>query len=406
MTTLDQKTVANLKLDGLKTKKGEAITDLIFFDDDLHGFGVRLRYDSNGRLCKTWCVQYRHEGKQRRQNIGKFPRMNAATARTKAGAWLNKVHDGTDPAGERQAERVANKLTFSKAVEQYLAVKKREGTVRDSSYSNIELYLTGKYFASFHTKPVSKVTQSDVSTALNAIATTPSRSQAQAKLHAFYVWAVMEGHAPENPVAKTKKVKEGKARDRVLSEDEIRTVWNCCKDDDLGRIIKLLLLTGCRADEIGGLQWSEVNLDAGTITLPPKRTKNGRTHTLTLPPLALQIIQQVEQRPGRVHLFGRWTDSGFTNWARARSTLGDGLAHWTIHDLRRTAATGMAEIDVEPHVIEAVLNHVSGHKGGVAGIYNRASYAKQMKIALARWADHVESIVTGTARKVVTLRAS
>ena len=399
MTTLDQKTVAALTLDN-------GVRDFIFRDGDLHGFGIRVRFDQKGRLCKTWCVQYRHDGKQRRQNIGKFPRMNAATARTKAGAWLNKVHDGTDPAGERAAERLATKLTFSKAVAEYLAVKQREGEIRDSSYDNIKGYLTNpKFFGSFHTKPVGKVTQSDVSTALNAIPTAPSRSQAQRKLSAFYVWAMMEGHAPENPVAKTKTVKAGPGRDRVLSEDEIRIVWNALEDDDFGAVIKLLLLTGCRADEIGGLRWSEVDLDNGTITIPGERTKNRRTHSLTLPPLALQILQQVEQVPGRIHLFGKWTDSGFTNWARARGTLRDGLAHWTVHDLRRTAATHMCELGIEPHVVEAILNHVSGHKSGVAGIYNRASYAKQMRTALVLWADHVRAIVDGGARKVVPLRA-
>jgi integrase len=397
MTTLDQKTVAALTLNGDER-------DHIFRDDDLHGFGIRVRFDQKGRLCKTWCVQYRHDGKQRRQTIGKFPRMNAATARTKAGAWLNKVHEGTDPAGERQAERVANKLTFSKAVEQYLAVKKREGEVRDSSYSNIELYLTGKHFASFHAMPVSKVTHSHVSTALNAIPTAPSRSQAQRKLSTFFTWAVMEGHAPENPVARTKAVKAGPSRERVLSEDEIRIVWNCCKDDDIGRIVKLLLLTGCRGDEIGQLKWSEIDLDRGTLSLSGERTKNGRPHMLALPPLALQIINQIPKRDGRDFLFGV-SAGGFTNWKGGRERLGDGLKHWTFHDLRRTAATQMCELGIEPHVVEAILNHVSGHKGGIAGIYNRASYAKQMRVALALWADHIAHIVDGSARKIVPFHA-
>jgi integrase len=387
MTTLDQKTVANLKLDGDDRER-------IFRDDDLHGFGIRVRFDSNDRLCKTWCVQYRIDGKQRRQNIGKFPRMNAATARTKAGAWLNKVHEGTDPAGERQAERVANKLTFSKAVAEYLAVKRREGEVRDSSYGLIELYLTGKYFESLHSMPVSKVTNSHVNTALNAIATAPSRSQAQRKLSTFFVWAVMEGHAPDNPVAKTKTVKAGAARERVLTEAEIRTLWNCCKDDDLGRIIKLLLLTGCRAREIGGLRFSWLDLDKGTMTIPGEYTKNGREHKLTLPALALQIIKEIPKRDGRDFLFGQWAE-GFTNWKDARDRLADGLPQWTIHDLRRTAATHMAELGIQPHIIEACLNHVSGHKGGIAGIYNRASYKEPMAKALERLADHAQRIVTG-----------
>jgi integrase len=251
-----------------------------------------------------------------------------------------------------------------------------------------------------HNKPLAKITQSDVEQCLDAITKKPTRWAAQKKLSAFYVWAVRKGHAPANPVANCEQVKL-KDRERVLSEDEIRTVWNALKDDDLGRIIKLLLLTGCRADEVGQLRWSEID-DSGTLTLSPERCKNGRTHALPLPPLALQIIKEVEKHDGRDFLFGK-TAQGFTYWARQRHTLTKiiGVAHWTIHDCRRTATTHMAELGIEPHIIEAILNHASGHKSGVAGIYNRASYAKQMKVALARWADHLQSIVTGTASKVV-----
>lgn len=396
MTTLDQKFVTALTLDGDDR-------DHIFRDDDLHGFGIRVRFDQRGRLCKTWCVQYRIDGKQRRQTIGKFPRMNAATARTKAGAWLGKVHDGTDPAGEREAAKKADALKFHIAVEQYLA--KQRSDVRESTLENIQIYLTGRYFAPLHNKPVGKVTQSDVEQCLDAITQKPTRAMAQKRLSAFYVWALRKGHASDNPTARCEVLKL-KSRDRVLSEDEIRTVWNALEDDDLGRIIKLLLLTGCRADEIGGLRWSEIDLNAGTLTLPPNRCKNGRTHTLPLPPLALQIIDKVDKHPGRDLLFGKWA-GGFTSWAKQKKTLIAplGLAHWTIHDLRRTAATHMCELGIEPHVVEALLNHVSGHKGGIAGIYNRAGYAKQMKVALAMWADHVRAIVEGGDRKVVPLRA-
>jgi integrase len=398
MTTLDQKTVTALALVGDDR-------DHIFRDDDLHGFGVRVRYDQKGRLCKTWCVQYRHDGKQRRQTIGKFPRMNAATARTKAGAWLNKVHEGTDPAGERLAERKAEALKFSVAVEQYLAKQREE--VRQSTFVGIEGYLTKtKYFGPLHKKPLAKVTQSDVEQCLDAIPTKPSRKMAQKTLSAFYAWAMRKGHAFENPVARCEQVKL-KDRERVLTEDEIRTVWNALEDDDLGKIVKLLLLTGCRADEIGGLRWSELDLNAGTLTLPPERTKNGRTHTLPLPPLALQLIEKVEKHDGRDFVFGKW-GPGFTSWAKQKQTLVAplGLARWTIHDLRRTAATHMCELGIEPHVVEAILNHVSGHKGGIAGIYNRASYARQMKVALAMWADHVATIVGGGARKIVAFPQS
>ncbi|HYQ06064.1 MAG TPA: tyrosine-type recombinase/integrase [Xanthobacteraceae bacterium] len=403
MPTLDQKTVKALTLDGIKNRKGEAVRDWIFFDDDLHGFGVRVRYDLSGVLCKVWCVQYRHDGKQRRQNIGKFPRMNAATARTKAGAWLDKVHGGIDPAVVRGNDRKAEALKFHKAVDLYLA--RQQSEVRESTLANISLYLSGAYFRPLHGKPLAKITQSDIEQCLDAIPQKPTRWAAQKRLGSFYVWAVRKGHAPENPMAKIEQIKL-KSRDRVLSESEIRTVCNALQDDDLGKIVKLLLLTGCRADEIGGLRFSELDLDAGTLSLPGERTKNGLPHTLTLPPLALDILRSVEKRDGRDFLFGKWA-GGFTSWARQKQTLTSslGLEHWTIHDLRRRAATHMAEIGIEPHVIEAVLNHVSGHKAGIAGIYNRASYKPQMKMALARWAAHLESIFSGAANKIVPLRA-
>src|SRR5262249_47178600 len=147
----------------------------------------RVRYDSSGRLTKVWTVQYRIDGKQRRQSIGKFPRMNAATARTKAGAWLNKVHDGSDPAGEREAIKKVDALKFSTAVELYLA-KQREAAVRESTYRGIELYLTGRYFKPLHNKPLAKVTQSDVERCLDAIPTKPSRKEAQKWGSALFAW--------------------------------------------------------------------------------------------------------------------------------------------------------------------------------------------------------------------------
>jgi integrase len=340
--------------------------------------------------------------------------MNAATARTKAGAWLNKVHDGTDPAGEREAAKKVDAMRFHIAVEQYLAKQRAE--VRESTFVDIESYLTkAKYFGALHKKPLAKITHSDVSQCVDAIRTKPSRRQAQKRLSALFVWAMRKGHATENPVIRCEAIKL-KSRDRVLDKPnphqppkerdypEIRAVWNACGDDDLGRIIRLLLLTGCRAKEIGQLRWSEINLDVGTVTLPPERTKNGREHVLPLSPLALAIIEKVEKVAGRDFLFGKRA-TGFTAWPRPNHPFvtGLGLEHWTIHDLRRTAATHMAELGIQPHVVEAVLNHVSGHKAGVAGVYNYAAYAREMRNALAVWSEHIVSITTGSVPKVVQL---
>lgn len=209
-----------------------------------------------------------------------------------------------------------------------------------------------------------------------------------------------------NPVVGTVQPKE-LARDRVLSNIELAAVWNACGgNSDHDRIVRLLILTGCRRKEIGGMRWSELD-DDGKWTLPSERTKNGYAHTLSLPVSAWSIINSVPRVAGRDHLFGGRAD-GFTDWGRKRfldARIGD-IKAWTLHDLRRTVATRMADIGVQPHIIEAVLNHVSGHKHGVAGIYNRATYEPEKRQALALWADHLLAIVEGRKRVVVPLKTA
>src|SRR5262249_20268222 len=166
-----------------------------------------------------------------------------------------------------------------------------------------------------------------------------------------------------------------------------------------GKIVRLLILTACRREEIGGLRWSEVDRANGTITLPKERVKNNHEHILPLTPLALAIIDSVPEVVGRKHLFGDRSTTGFTMWYEGKHNdldhrLGK-IAPWNLHDIRRSVATWMAENNIEPHVIEAILNHYSGHRGGVAGIYNRAKYARQIRSALNLWDDHLRSLLAG-----------
>ena len=171
------------------------------------------------------------------------------------------------------------------------------------------------------------------------------------------------------------------------------------------------MLLGCRAGEIGGMRWSELDLAAGTWCLPKERSKNHREHKITLPSPALEIIRAVPRQHGRDHLFGARGTNGFTGWCHTKRALdrrlGDRVQPWRVHDIRRTVATGMADIGIAPHIIEAVLNHHSGHRRGVAGTYNRSDYGREVTAALARWADHVLALVEGRAHgdRVVPLRA-
>ena len=187
----------------------------------------------------------------------------------------------------------------------------------------------------------------------------------------------------------TGKADEGNGRDRVLTQDELRKLWLNLGDGHFADIVRLLLLTGQRRSEIGGLTWTEVDFGRKLIVLSPERTKNSRQHEVPLSAQALAILERQPRRNSTEFVFSK-----YMNWADAKAKLDQraGIAPWRLHDLRRTCATGMAELGVQPWYVEAVLNHQSGHKQGVAGTYNRAKYTDEMRSALQRWADYLEKI--------------
>jgi integrase len=238
-------------------------------------------------------------------------------------------------------------------------------------------------------------------------------NRVRATLSSFFSWAISEGLTEQNPVTGTKRTEE-QSRERVLSHDELRIIWNALEDDHFGAIIKLLALTGQRAAEIAGLRRSELQDDA--FTLPPERTKNAIEHTVPLSEPALAILAAQPQRQGsdgnvRDFIFG-YADGPFSGWTGSRKLLNDriekkhgkALPHWTPHDLRRSFATHASKLGIQPHVIEAILNHVSGFRAGVAGIYNRNPYDAEKRTALATWADHLLAIVEGRTSNVTPLR--
>jgi integrase len=212
-----------------------------------------------------------------------------------------------------------------------------------------------------------------------------------------------------NPIIGTLKPKDAEPRERVLSDQELAAIWRASGDDAYGKVIKLLILTGARRAEVGGMKWSEVDFERGTWSLPPARIKNARGHVLPLSALALHIIENVPERVGRDHLFGTRSSAGLSHWHAKTDLdrkLGAAVAPWRIHDLRRTLATRLCDLGTAPHVVEQILNHQSGHRAGVAGVYNRSDYANETRAALALWADHVRSIVAGDKPKVLPFKAS
>jgi integrase len=214
----------------------------------------------------------------------------------------------------------------------------------------------------------------------------------------MFSWAMREGLAVANPCVDTNR-REERPRERVLKDRELALVWHATGDGDYGTVIRLLILTGQRLTEIADLRWSEIDFDRGVISLSGARTKNGQPHEIPMSDTVRQLLAARTRSEGRVFGNGR---GGMAGWSRRKRRLDKKIAGlnndtplpgWVHHDLRRSAATGMAEIGIVPHVIEAVLNHQSGHKGGIAGIYNRASYAREKSEALALWDKHIREIV-------------
>jgi integrase len=397
---LTAKTVGALKLPHGKH-------DAIYFCDDLPGFGYRLRA-SGDRVRRSWVAQYRNFGRTRRVLLGPAELLNVEQARAAAKKVLARATLGHDPQAEKVARRQKDTHSLKGVVGDYLAFKQR--TVRPRTYGEVVRYLTGHFFKPLHNAPIDQITRKDVAARLTKITLengSITASRARIALSGFYVWAMGQGLAESNPVIGTTQPQEGKPRDRVLDDGELAAIWRAAGDDAYGKVIKLLILTGCRRQEVGGMRWSELDLEKGSWSLPPERTKNSRAHMLPLMPLALKIIQSVPERGARDHLFGSRSSGGFSDWGHARADLdqhlGATVRPWRLHDLRRTCATRLCDLGVAPHVVEQLLNHVSGHKGGVAGIYNRSSYANEVKAALALWADHVHAITERTKPKVISM---
>jgi integrase len=380
-------------------------TDAIHFDDELRGFGYRLRLGSDGKVRRTWVCQYRRAGGTRRMLLGAAGVLSAEAARLAARKVLGAVALGHDPQADRIDRRGRDQVSMRNMVDEYLNAKQLQ--LRPRTFVETKRYLTTDYFKPLLGMPLDTITRRDIAARLVIIARergNPTAARARAALSSFFVWAVRMGVVESNPTIGTIKPPEGKPRERVLSDIELAAIWKSCKDDDYGRIIKLLILTASRRAEIGNMAWSELDDPERptTFTIAAARSKNGKPHTLPVTPLMRDVIISVPRMAARDQVFGLRT-YGFTGWADGKAALDrrSRVSGWLVHDIRRTAATRMADIGIQPWIIEQILNHQSGHKGGVAGIYNRSSYEREVRNALQIWHDHVRSAVEGGARKIV-----
>jgi integrase len=340
------------------------------WDTSVKGFGARRQLNA-----VSYVLKYRHQGKQRFVTLGRHGALTPDEARKKAKRLLGSVAGGVDPIAPK-AE------TLGAVANEYLQVAAK--VLRHNTYRGTKRYLQDCWKA-YHSMPIAAMKRRDVAKGLADIEAKYGpfiALRARAALSTMFNWAIRQGYElPANPVQGTNRTIL-KSRERVLTNPELASIWRQCGDDDFGRIVKLLILTGQRRDEVGRMTWGEIDLDKKLWVIPGTRTKNHREHILPLTDAALALLP--ERR--RDYVFGNGI--GFSNWSRAQRRI-TGVAAWRLHDLRRTAVTMMAELGILPHIIEAIVNHVSGHRAGVAGIYNKAKYLDEMRIALEKWSSHV-----------------
>lgn len=371
------------------------------------GFGLRITPADT----RTFFAIYRVKGdrKQHRLTIGDAATKTLAVAREEAQKAIAMAMAGKNPKLHRGGAVEANKAADVQTMEdQFENVARlyveRHAKAKLRHWRPIELMIEKKLIKEWGTRPIQHITRRDLVALLDAIGDKAPimANRLQALLSRFFGWCVERGILDQSPAVGVKKPHKERSRDRVLSDDEIKAVWFAAAEVGYpgGSLAKLLLLSACRLNEIAQLTMPQIEGDL--IVLP--ETKNGRPHVV---PITKQISVALTSLPkfnGAYLLTSTAGARPIQNFADIKAkidTLSD-TSGWTFHDMRRTAASRMAKLEIPPHVIEAVLNHSSGTVSGVAAVYNRYNYAKEKREALEKWGAEVARIVrSGPQLKVV-----
>jgi integrase len=361
----------------------------VFWDVKQHGFGLRVT--ANG--ARTWVALYRHNGRLRWLTIGNYPTMPLVDARDKARQALAAAQGGADPAGEKQAARRAAD-TWATLCDTYLADYARKNCKPKTVYE-YERIINNVLLPKWCNLKAKEVTRAEVKALVGPIRARGAEVEANrvlAMISTIGNFGVEEEVLDFNPAARLKKLKtKEKSRDRVLSADEIRAVWKAFDEPAL----KLLLLLGQRLNEVAGMVWTEVDLDAGVWTIPAERAKNGLAHRVPLVGEAVRILRGLLREGERVFPHGLRGP-----FERAREAAG---VDFRAHDLRRTVGTGLAELEVDRTTIKKVLNH--SERGDVTAIYDRHRYDNEKRDALTRWDRRIEHILAAEMIEMPTASA-
>ncbi len=357
------------------------------YDASQPGFGVRVA--TSGAL--SWVLLTRDGGRRKRVTLGGYPAMSLSKAREAARVALSEIREGT--FGRKKPS-----MTFETAVEEWYA---REQRAR-KSFWQVEQAIRLHVLPFLGRHQLDQITKVDLMRVIDRIADQGKLTQAnrvRAFITRFFNWATERDLVASSPAAALPRPTVEVSRDRVLSRDELYSVWRAAEQMGFlfGRIVQLLLLTAQRRDEVAGMRWSELDLDRARWIISRERAKNGRAHIVHLSPQALALLSKIPRQHGIDLVFTTTGRSAFSGFSKAKAAL-DARSHvsdWRLHDLRRTAATYMTdELRIAPVVVDRILNHLSGSVRGVALVYQRGEYLADREAALNAWGQFVEDLVT------------
>lgn len=368
------------------------------WDAKIAGFGIRVSHTGT----KTFVMVYRYRGDWRRDSLGQYPATSLADARGKAESARADLREGRDPRDKRTSSRPAPKAdSFGSIVDSFIAnyVKRHN---RTSTAHETERLLRPVFVPAWERHALTDIRKADILDVIDGIMERGKPSSARhafAAIRKFFNWCTERGLLDDSPCRTIKPPVKANSRERVLADIELATVWHAAEGQGypFGRIVQLLMLTAQRRGEVVGMRWEELDLEDGLWTIPSSRTKNRKPHMVPLTAAAVAVLREIPRIDFSPFVFPsrglpEQAYSGYSKGKRMLDASAD-LHDWTLHDLRRTAATGMARAGVPPHVVERILNHVTGTFGGVAGVYNRFQYLPEMRQALEVWSAHIEHVL-------------
>jgi integrase len=382
--------LTDIAIKNLRAAKGERLE---VWDDKVPGLGIRA---SSG--TKSFVLLYRHDGSSKRLTLGRYPVLSLGDARKLATEALYKITHGENPQVEKEQARSFPRfdVTVDDFVRLHCDRQNRNSTARQT-----ERIMRTRFTPVLGAKDVRKITKIEIIKILDDILSEglPSAAnQAFAAIRKFFNWCVQRGIIDATPCSGIGTPASPGKRDRVLTDKELVRIWRASEKIayPYGYIVQMLILTAQRRNEVTGMCWSEIDVHTKLWSFPPERMKSGRSHQVPLLPMVEAVVAQVPRLSDTYAFPARGSeDSSFSGFSKLKKKVDSvsGVTDWTLHDLRRTAATGLAQLGVAPHVVEKLLNHTTGTLGGVAGIYNRFQYVPEMREALARWEGHLQALL-------------